>query len=308
MASREQTRHLGQTLGADSPESGRRGEMLGKRPARNAMLMGRQWLCIASALLLTGCAAPRVGVFKEVQSNSWQPGKGPLVSELVRMPQATIKEVALRTSAPLAPRDKFESDAEFNARKQARNRPVFLAVPFKTTKEDSCESTYDRESQTYKIASCMPLFAARVVHSENTQGTPFTLANAYDSRTIQTNIWTTYRVLVSVDWQAEYKLPIDEAKAMDSDLVVGIVLDAPTTTHACGLCQQRKSNDALRKLSSAMGNRSSSNGWRDEAFRSGELLEPWEYVTATGGFSRVVIFRKSDQRVLSDRTFARVAQ
>lgn len=264
--------------------------------------------------MLSGCATSPTIIVKVVESNNWLLGQGPLISELIILPQNGIKEVALRPSAETFSKGKFETDIEFEARKSKAQTPVFLVVPIRTTKEDKCESVYDREKLTYSINSCLPFLSSRIVTSEETYGDPLKLANAYDSRFIKRKLWTTYRVLANFDWRAEYKVSINEAKLLDEDLMAGIIMLSPKTTKTCELCNSRDMQDSVAELSKSIAAvkgksaATSEDSWQNIAFKEGEILERWDHAVAPGGAKRVVIFRKSDQRVLSDKTYARVSE
>lgn len=268
----------------------------------------------ATLTILSGCASSSTIKVKVVEENNWLMGQGPLISELINLPQQGIKEIALGSIKEPLSKGKFESDVEFESRKSKAQAPVFLVVPIRTTKEDKCESVYDREKLSYSIANCLPFLASRIISSEEKYGSPLNLANAYDSRTIQRKIWTTYRVLASFDWHSEYKLSINEAKLLDEDLMAGIIILSPRTIKACDLCNSRDMQDSLAELSRSIAavkgksSVSSESGWRNIAFKEGEILERWDYAVESGGVKRVVIFRKSDQRVLSDKIYARISE
>lgn len=272
--------------------------------------MKKYFIISASILLITGCASSPPTVFFKVDTESnWQPGKGPLLSELITIQQENINELADRISAPPIAKGKFESDADFENRKAKVRTSAFMVVPLQMTKERNCESIYDANSQKYRVDNCLPFLSSRVVSSNERFGKPFTLSNAYTSRQIQTKISTNYRILATFDWKTEYTLPLEDAKKLDSDIYAGILMESPRFQKTCSLCESRKSQDSLAELASSIaafngkGSQASTNGWRDAAFREGEIWENWDLSIIPNTVKRVVIFRKSDQRVLSDKTY-----
>lgn len=267
------------------------------------------------ATFLNGCAIqPPAANYKEVSNNKFDPGKGPFVSDIIKYHQKNIKEITaqLLSHPNELIRDKFETDAEFEKRVFDANAPIFLVAPIKTTREEGCESAYDRSMNVYKIENCFPFMASRIIFEEENLGAPLFMGNAYDSRSIKRKIWNTYKIFATFDWSAEYKLSIKDAKDLDGDLMAGIIILNPKVAKTCEPCRQRELEDSLadlRKSLAAFNGRAepiSSDGWRNDAFKIGEISEHWDHSLTISGVERIVIFKKSDQRVLSDRMYNRV--
>lgn len=237
-------------------------------------------------------------MYKEIDKKRWEPGQGPLVSEIVPSTQRNIIEVAKDRSRLLLAKGKFETDVEFSKRSATVLAPVFIVAPISTSKEANCESTFNHEKNSYQIARCLPLYAPRSIVSEHSFGEPLNLANVYDSRKINRKIWNKYYLAASLAWNDEFSVSKEQAKELDSDLMVGLVVTNPATTSACSLCNGRDVEDSMGDLAKALGSKSTILGWRDRAFKEGELLEDWDYTVTTGGMSEMMVFRKSDQRVL----------
>jgi hypothetical protein len=247
---------------------------------------------------LTGCATQgQVRTYKIADKKQWEIGQGPTVSEIVNLPQESIDTIAKR-GAPQPPvKEKFETEEEFRRRSAVKPPAIFVVAPIVTTKGANCETSYDHDKGTYSVKQCLPFLSSRPITSIHREGESFGLANAYDSRTIKRNIWEKYFLSATVDWSHELKISKDVAKEIDNDLMAGLVLKEFAVAKSCSLCSTRDLSDALAGMSKAMSGRSS-KGWRDTAFREGEILEDWDYRVGTSGFEEMVVFRKSDQRVL----------
>lgn len=264
---------------------------------------------IAVLIFISGCATQSTKLFAVSEHKSWKLGEGPLVTELVKLPQDNIKNVALKSFPVAINRGKFESDDEFKTRVLQIPNPIFIAAPIVTSKENNCETIFDHEKAVYVVKNCLPVSSSKELLFEIADGEAFALANMFDSRSIRRKLINRYFLLTTVDWNAELIIPREIAKELDKDLMFGIVISRPVTSKNCSLCENRDLQDTLAELSALSRKKTSkSSSWRDDAFREGELLENWNYRVQVESFSEIVIFRKSDQKILDYRKFTAATQ
>lgn len=251
------------------------------------------------ALALGGCATPQQKrTLNLVDKKEWSVGQGPLLSELISLPQQSVVDVARAGKPVQPPKDKFETDEEYAKRTAGRSQAIFIVVPVITTKEQNCETRFDHAASKYIVSKCLPFLSGRVTEQVRTEGEPLRLANAFDSRTIKRIRDEKYYLQVSVGWNQQFDVTREVAKQLDSDLMAGVVIDdisygVPT----CRIC-------AIRDLSDSLSRDSTSGGWRNDAFKQGYIYEDWDYSIGALTVKRVVVFRRSDSRVLYDASYA----
>lgn len=236
----------------------------------------------------------------------WGPAEAPLLTDLIALRPQSLDAIAILPDQLPVKRVKFESDAEYAARQSAVPDPYFMTTPFSTDETGTCKSAYDHASATYVIEKCGIFSPTKPVLTVQTTGTKLTLANAYQSREIERIVYRTFTVLSNLTWQAKYKISRDEAVKLDSDLMVGMVFSKKSTSGECPICESRNALDSSDDLMDRLAKKNGtvpSPGWKDEALRDGKIAEAWHYAMKPIGISKIVVFRKSDSRVIYEREF-----
>lgn len=249
------------------------------------------------------------------RQRSWELETAPHLSEFVNTEIVKMPEfVALRSKSmpQKISRDKFETDEEYNARKKKLSS-VFVYLDLTTTEESRCKSNYLHGESIYKL-SCRFDGEDQAITTYRSQGEALVLSNAYDQRTISRVMYNKVFMPLTFEWVAEYRLDKNVARALDNDLAIGFLGESSIDVKAsCALCESRDRQDAsdrtldnINKLSESMsvltGRPRSytprSKGWKDDAFREGSILEDWNYVIDAGSIRSLIIFKKSDKKVL----------
>ncbi len=259
-----------------------------------------------SACVTTAPDQPAMDQLVTVKETYWGPGEAPLLKDLIALRPQSLDVIARLPDQLLVKRVKFESDAEYAARQSAVPDPYFMTTRFTTDETGTCKSAYDHASATYVIEKCRIFSPTEPVLTVQTTGTALTLANAYQSREVERIVYRTFTVLSDLTWQAKYKISRDEAVRLDSDLMVGMVFSKKSTSGECPICEARNaldsSDDLMNRLAKKNG-RVRSPGWKDEALRDGKFAEAWHYAMKPIGISKLVVYRRSDSRVIYEREF-----
>lgn len=237
-------------------------------------------------------------------------GTGPTLQELITLTPKGIDEISKMPDQFNFAKSKFETDEEFSKRAENTPQSYFLAANLDTNRKNECESTYNHATSTYEIIACQAFSSKIPTLTKTTSGDPFTLANAFDKRVIAREIHNTYYLLHNQTWNATYKITREEAKKIDSDLAIGIVFSKKLTSSECPICKSREALDATNDLVQALADfkgkplTSNNNGWRDDAFKTGVLVEYWNHFIKPDGANKFVVFRKSDLRVIYELQIA----
>lgn len=239
---------------------------------------------------------------------SWPLGEGPLLSTYP-LPAAESIEVAAQASSSTnttSARGKFESEEDYQKRAQLPSTR-FIVIPVPTDNEARCKTSYNHGSSTYSIQQCNIISSTIPVTRNTVEGKPLILANAYDRREIKRRETNTYRMDAAFTWSADYKIAPNDAAALDTDLLLGIEVQGLSSGKICDLCQSRNYNDTLSSMASSLATLSGSrqpveNNWKDDAFRTGVIDEDWNYTLRPAKVIRYIVFRKSDQRILFERS------
>lgn len=231
-------------------------------------------------------------------------GTGPTLRELIALTPKGIDEISKMPDRIDLKKSKFETDEEFSKRAASISQSFFLVANLDTNRKNECESTYNHTTGAYEIIACQAFSEKTPTLTQKISGDSFTLANAFDKRVITREIHNTYYFLHNQSWKADYKISREEAKQLDSDLAVGIVFSRKSTSSECPICRSREALDATNDLAQALANFngkpliSNQNGWRDDAFKTGVLVEYWNNLIKPEEPKTFVVFRKSDLRVI----------
>ncbi|WP_156401117.1 hypothetical protein [Duganella sp. Root1480D1] len=226
-----------------------------------------------------GRMAGLVGAMGE--EKSWLPGQGPIVNELVGMSPTAIENLLEPKPGNSPVRDKFETDDEYNARMGKMGKGLFAVAPLDTKDSHNCLTTYDHAAGEYKISRCLALVGGLPLRHRAFEGSPIRLANAITSRDIRRDIREDYYYTGSYVWNQSIKVSRDEAKALDDDLMVGIVAQDFGVLRKCRSCDSGRGPN-----------------WKDEAFVRGSLNDSWMITVRPINVQRIVVYRRLDSRVL----------
>lgn len=208
---------------------------------------------------------------------SWLPGKGPLVSDLVGLVPTPMENLLDAKPERSTTRDKFETEEEYKARLEKIKKGFLAVAPLDTRNNSNCETSYDHEAGEYKISRCLALVGGVALRHRYRDGDPIRLANAIGSRVIKRIVSEDYFYAGSHVWSQVIKVSRDEAKALDDDLMVGIVSPDFMLLRKCLGCDSRRSNDA---------------------YVTGSVTDYWTIRVRPSNVERIVVYRRSDSRAL----------
>jgi hypothetical protein len=254
---------------------------------KSGMVEKAALVCIG--LVLAGCASAPQRVFESTKIDLWELGKAPLLSEVITMPAEKIEEVASRASIATfqkSRKEKFETDEMFKAR--VANMPpmknAFVVMPLRTYE---CTS-YDFATKTYKVSCPGFRLATELASDVKTTGST-KLANAYASRDVEFVERSTYKLSAQADAVFTLAMSSEDAKKIDNDLMIGLVFSIQSADYDLGGCGKYDSDDKICK---------------EVAFKSGMFVQTKKYTVIPNELLDVVVFRKSDQRVIRRESFA----
>ena len=137
-------------------------------------------------------------------------------------------------------------------------------------------------------------------------GKSFTLANAFDKREISKKIINRY--FFESDTTLSFKLNISaaEAKKIDTDLAVGILFSEKSTKVNCEICKLRERNDAIDELAKSVSELAGkpsfkTSSWKDEAFKTGVLIDDTTYIVSPKKLKKLVVFNRTNNKILYER-------
>jgi hypothetical protein len=247
----------------------------------------------------------------------WAIDSGPALSEIVLSQPLSIADFIAQKQASTSAnfsRDKFETDEEYEARSKRLSEVFFfVGLPFK---DGGCSSQFIHAEALYKV-KCNFSSSTYSLAAYKSDGGTFVLSNAFDQRSVKRVQSNVVQMPIAFEWDAEFRLDRDAARFLENDLAIGFLSsDKIKMRSTCGLCDSRDAqdssermrknlNDLSESLSAVTGRRSSrstytptSPGWKDDAFREGAVLEDWTHSIDGEQIKSVVIFRKSDKKVL----------
>lgn len=253
---------------------------------------------------------------KTGKERRWGAGDGPHVEVLVKTKPSSIEQILKAGVAEEESRrkSKFETEQEYKAR-VGRNHPEYFVVKRLVTDESGkCPASYEHERQVYRVDQCLAVTDKDPFSKQIESGDSFVLANMVDKRKIERNLVKTYFLNANFVWSEALSITRDEAKSLDSDLMVGVVFKGFEKEESCSLCQQRKNNEALERFvnlanevskikSTSAGSASFDSDWKNLAFKEGFIVENWDYRITPEKIKRFVVFRGSNFRVVYDIYF-----
>lgn len=249
----------------------------------------------------SGLLGPANGVIAQ-----WKVGEGPLLREIIKANPQTIQALVESPAQAGRGRGKFETDEEYRTRVASGADLQFVIVRVPTNDGERCKVKYNHELGIYSVNGCLVFSESSPLLKNTEYGSPITLSNAFDRREIRRLLLNEYYLAANFSWSTELKLPRVNAESLDSDLFAGVLFDGYTSSKSCSLCRTRELADGIDNIAESLAaikgksSGSSSNGWKDQAFKSGEVTEDWIYSIKPTAIKRFVVFRKSDSRLLYD--------
>ncbi|HEY0584895.1 MAG TPA: hypothetical protein VGD52_02080, partial [Pseudoduganella sp.] len=236
---------------------------------------------------------------------TWLPGQGPTVSELVGLTMIPLEDVPKFNSQTLVARDKFETDEEYKARLDKVKKGFLVVSPLDAGDSRNCQSAYDHAAGEYKISKCLALLGGTPLIQRRFEGDPIRLANMYESRDIKRIVNEEYYMSSNVGWSQALKLSREEARKLDSDLMVGIAAPEFNIGKKCRSCDIRAEGENLNDIANTLANLKSKKvvdpytaEWKKDAFLNGMIIDDWTFTIKPSKVERLVIYRRSDSRVI----------
>lgn len=245
---------------------------------------------------LGGCAeAPKQKQFEAATTKNWNLEDAPILSGIISKPIDSIVEISekiVEENKEKKRRGKFESDEEFKVRIAAlpATRNVFFVVPLKT---GDC-TKYDFATKIYSI-SCRGFRLADALENSSKITGKSTLGNAYTTRDVEYIQLRKYHVNLSIDGIGNLHISSEEAKAIDTDLLFGILASVKDATLEESGCTK---ND--------VDFRADYSTCRASAFKVGTAVEELKYIVITDAILESVIYTKSSNKVLQHRIYGSV--
>ncbi|MCF8210070.1 MAG: hypothetical protein K9K38_11805 [Rhodoferax sp.] len=247
-------------------------------------------LCMG--VVLAGCASAPQRVVESVKIDLWELDKSPLLSDVISMPVEKIEDVASRASLATFlknRKDKFETEDAFKAR-VASMPPIknaFVVMPLRTYE---CTS-YDFATKSYNV-SCAGFRVTTELASEVKPTGTTKLANAFGSRDVEFVDRSSYYLSAKADAVFKLAMSSEDAKKIDNDLMIGLVFSIASADYDLGGCSKSDISILDDKTCKEIG------------FKSGIVVQSKKYMVIPNELLDVVVFRKSDQRVIRRETFA----
>lgn len=248
----------------------------------------------------------RDALLSEGKYKIWEINKGPSLQDYLKISPQSIVEISSISNIQDLKKSKFETDADFENRLASTNQDYLLTFDLDTDRKPECLSTYDHSKSTYEVKNCQLFSKDKPLFSEVVAGKSFTLANAFDKREISKKIINRY--FFESDTTLSFKLNISaaEAKKIDTDLAVGILFSEKSTKVNCEICKLRERNDAIDELAKSVSELAGkpsfkTSSWKDEAFKTGVLIDDTTYIVSPKKLKKLVVFNRTNNKILYER-------
>lgn len=247
---------------------------------------------LCAIVTLAGCASGAKRTYEVVKNTQWDLDKAPTISEVISIPldsAETVAKLAFEYTYNIErKKDKFESDESFKNR--VSNTPplkkAFLAMPLRTY---NC-TAYDFATKMYSI-SCEGFRPTTELSTKSEVTGSMKLSNAYASRDVEmTKLSRTY-LSMAEDAVGKLSMSSDEAKAIDRDLMIGVVFNVQGgdfKPDGCGKSEMTFLD---------------SKSCKETGFKSGLAVETWDTVIIPKDMLEMVVFTKSSNKVLIHKIY-----
>ena len=118
------------------------------------------------------------------------------------------------------------------------------------------------------------------------------LANAFGSRDVEFVDRSSYYLSARADAVFKLAMSSDDAKKIDNDLMIGLVFSITSADYDLGGCSKSDISIMDDKTCKEIG------------FKSGMVVQSKKYMVIPNELLDVVVFRKSNQRVIRRESFA----
>lgn len=241
----------------------------------------------------------------------------PKVSDVLR--HAPIRVTDLVKAPTVEPtKGRFETDDEFAARSANRSGTV-VGFRLNTSSDSNCKTKYSHSEGTYYFSRCVAVTPNSPVDTVIETVEPIRLSNAYDSRLVTRKIITRYIFKIRLAVDGKLAISRDLAEQLDADLMVGLVIDGHKLESSCLPCEERKEDDkreknikelnSLTESVSALNNKRSSaqiafsGGWKERAFRDGEITDEWSINIAPEKIRSAYIYSPKFNKIIAKLTY-----
>jgi hypothetical protein len=242
---------------------------------------------------LEGCGttAP-TSKFVTSDTKTWKLEDAPNLAEVITVPVTNIAEVARKVSTQTfmaTHKDKFESDEAFKARAEKATQGYGTAFLVKSLSTYDC-TKYDFQKNVFNI-NCKAFRKDDELEKEiKPTGKKTQLANAYTSREVEFFESKTYRVSVATDAVAQLNISSDDAKRIDRDLMVGVLISIKSADYEMGGCSE-------------VDVTYDSKVCKPTAFQTGAAFSTKDYMIIPKEILETVIYLKSSNKVLSHKKY-----
>jgi len=260
--------------------------------------MNKYWPAFALLLMsivLTGCATTEPYPYS-LNQKVWSLQEAPNLSDVIKTPITDVIPTAKKLSKQYflaSTKEKFETDEAFKLR-QLESGKKGLEKLFFVKKLDTYKCTnYDFKKNVYDI-SCKGFSATDEIAFETKETGKTTLANAYTSREVVLNESDFYYLSAYANARTILSISSEEAKAIDKDIMIGIVVSIDAVKRDFSGCNQADltfGNEICKSV----------------GFKLGSVSYRNTYTLIPKAISDVVIYLKSNNKVLAHTTYTYIS-
>lgn len=249
---------------------------------------------VISILVLAGCGTTGATARYEIsESKTWTLQDAPSLKEVIKTPIANVADVAQKVSNQFFQakrKEKFETDDAYKARVEKSREGYGVAFFVKSIITNDC-TKYDFQKNIYTI-SCKALRPSDKLYEETkSTGKKTQLANAYTSREVEFFENRSYRLSVTNDALAELNISSDDAKKIDKDLMVGVLISIKSADYDLGGCGEADIKYDIDKICKSV------------AFSTGAAFQTLKYMIVPDEILETVIYLKSSDKVLAHKKY-----
>lgn len=244
-----------------------------------------------------------------VKEKYWEINDAPLLTDLINIAPDPINIIFEKPEQGAKQKSKFETEEEYKNRRSTPQAPYFMTTPLNTNETGKCTSEYEHATGFYIVNKCILFSKNKIIMTSQEKAESFFLSNAFNKREIEKIVYKQFSFISNMTWNGKYKISRDEAKILDSELMVGISFLKKKTSIRCEVCNARELEDATIALTTAISQATKkqtfgkNEGWKDRAFSEGKLEEFWDYKLKPEKIKKIFIYRKTDLRVIYQREF-----
>lgn len=243
-------------------------------------------LILALAGIVVGCAVNQPKQFQTLSSNTYDLKNAPKLDAVVKQPVADISKVYLNAwyASAEKTKEKFESDGEFQARVEKASK-IDNAFIVKNLETNKC-TNYDFKTGSYDI-NCWGIKPSNLLMTKSKSESKI-VANKYRTRKVDVVQKDNYYLAANVFVKQRLSVSVEDAKKLDSDLMVGVLIKPADTSSKRSGCSEYD----------LTYNVYGSNACNEIAMDTGMALLTYEKTVGVAELLEMVVYRKSDNKVL----------